>query len=96
MRINSITYTPDAVNFAAKKKKRRKEHSHYVSPFRAAVTTTAIWFGFGVVSQEMSNRLGKILKSDKKSALFLNSGFALTFGIIDGIKAHIRNKKAAK
>lgn len=87
MRINKLTYTP--VSFAAQKKKQQ----NYYSPVRAAATTTAIWFGFGVVSTAMTKKLSKILNSDKKSAWFLNIGFALTFGIIDGIKTYKRNRR---
>ena len=93
MRINNITYTP-TVNFTAKK--REGKNNHYVSPVRAGLTTAVIWGGFGVVFEQVSKKLTKALKSDKKSSLVLNGGCALVFGMIDGVKTAIRNKKAAE
>ncbi len=87
MRINRIT----PLHFTAQKQDRK----NYVSPIKAGLTTAVIWGGFGVVFEQVSKKLTKVLKSDKKSSFVLNGGCAVVFGMIDGIKTAIRNKKAA-
>lgn len=90
MRINKITSTPNAVNFTADKNSKDK----HVSAFRTGLTTTVLWFGIGYGSDKvMSKMLGKYVKSDPKSSLIMNGTLSAIFGVADGIRAKIKNKK---
>lgn len=94
MKVNNITYYPKTT-FCAEKNGNRKE-KYYTSPIKAGLTTALIWGGFGVVFEQVSKKLTKTLKSNKKSSIILNGGCALVFGLIDGIKTAIRNKKTVE
>ncbi len=92
MRINQITYTPRT--FCGKKSEKTEKKT--ISPIKAGLTTTAIWLGFGFAFQEVTNRLSKAIKSDKKASIIINVGCAVIFGAIDTVRAVIRKKHLDK
>lgn len=87
MKVNNINhFTPQTtgINFSGRGEKA--DNIKKYSPMRDALTTTGLWFGFGIGLDCITRKI-KFFKSPTKNSFAVNGIISLIAGIFAGSKA---------
>ncbi len=103
--INAVNFTSTNTQYKTKKDQSPMQGSikpvkppvKPVSPLKSSLSTTAAWFGFGVVLDRVTTFAGKYIKtSPLKTSIITNGVIALGAGAYTFIKENsTKNKKAS-